>query len=380
MRYEVKLRCMPWERHSENWLQSGAPFFGNWHHVGWWKSFIFNDNIPNLIQGVGGAVIAIMTAFLFAVFAEAYNKTSLATEPHNADGSEKQTNDEVKNDIRGLDVRVMMESIIRIKWLTVWVVAYFVLPIFWSEKCELFNGFILICCAFLLTRMVFTLYGAFDWVKGIKWKYRLEYLENHVDDARVWRAVLGNCYRNYDLCDAVMKSYFKALEKAKETNPGKLATLVWALGAIDGENMCRCLEIRKPESNRLPRLIEICSADNGAFIVLSNTNNPLAALHEYLFSDRQEYALEKYMEILARCFFDETMDDNRKGLVTILVIDLISSAISSEESLRKFNSILRKYSNINTIPEDKIGSNDDGFKSEQAHKIIMAFGEVKDAK
>lgn len=133
------------------------------------------ENFPNIIQGIGLALLTILIPLAIAVLTDLYQKR-------------KDKDDEFVH----LDLNVILDSIFNIRWLIFSVLLVFIPLLFWN----IFSGLwklVLICLPSIgIASITLIIINVYRWIKGNVFKYRFSYLRKVKKDNDLeitWKSV-----------------------------------------------------------------------------------------------------------------------------------------------------------------------------------------------
>lgn len=133
------------------------------------------DNLPNLIQGTGLALLAILIPLAIAILTDVYQKRN-----------------EESIDFIELDLHVILDNVFKIKPLILYISLIFIPMFFWEISLGVLRFIEIIFSLIGITLIAKIIYKFYFWIKGDVFKLRFSYLEKiniHSDLEVVWRSV-----------------------------------------------------------------------------------------------------------------------------------------------------------------------------------------------
>lgn len=133
------------------------------------------NNLPNILQNIGIALLTILIPLAIAILNDVYQKRR-----------------EQKIEFSNLDLHVILDRIFKIKQLLLCVALIFLPTIFWEISSGKFRSIVLVLPVVGIYLLGKTVRDIYYWIKGNAFEFRFSYLKNlknHDDMEAVWRSV-----------------------------------------------------------------------------------------------------------------------------------------------------------------------------------------------
>ncbi|MCK4376605.1 MAG: hypothetical protein KAV97_00080 [Actinomycetia bacterium] len=169
------------------------------------------NNFPNIIQGIGLALLTILIPLAIAILTDVYQKRR--------DG---------KIEFANLDLHVILDNVFKIKLLILSVFLIFLPMLFWeilSGPVKLF-GIVLTSIGIIITIRIIT--NVYCWVKGNSLEYRFSYLKkvkNYNDLETVWRSTWEAENINFQNEKEFFMIFSSKIDQLLELNKKSLKTI-----------------------------------------------------------------------------------------------------------------------------------------------------------
>jgi len=139
-------------------------------------NLMISDNIPNVIQNLGIALLTILIPLAIAVLEDVNKKRR-----------------DQKNLLGGLDLYVILDEVFKIKRILFWISLLFVPLFFWSIASPQIRLLLITPLSIIgAISLGKTVLAGYQWVKGRIWDFRFSYLKSfrdYKDIENVWRSV-----------------------------------------------------------------------------------------------------------------------------------------------------------------------------------------------
>ena len=170
------------------------------------------NNFPNVIQGIGLALLTILIPLAIAVLADIYQKRK------NKD-----------NEFVDLDLHVILDNVFNIRLLIFSVFLMFIPMLFWEILIGLDKliavYFILICIILGIILVVNTIFKVYRWIKGNVFDFRFSYLKKvkkYDDLGIVWKSIWEVKKVNFQDEIEFCKIFFSKIDHLQELPKGNL--------------------------------------------------------------------------------------------------------------------------------------------------------------
>jgi hypothetical protein len=156
------------------------------------------ENFPNIIQGIGLALLTILIPLAIAVLADVYQKRK------NKDNKFVQ-----------LDLNVILDSIFNIRWLIFYVFLIFVPLFFWNIFIGLWKFIVIILSFAGIAFLTVIIINVYHWIKGNVFAYRFSYLRKVKTDNDlevIWKSVWETPNINIQNEKELFKIFFNKID------------------------------------------------------------------------------------------------------------------------------------------------------------------------
>jgi hypothetical protein len=160
------------------------------------------ENFPNIIQGIGLALLTILIPLAIAVLADVYQKRK------NKDNKFVQ-----------LDLNVILDSVFNIRWLIFYVFLIFVPLFFWNIFIGLWKFIVIILSFAGIAFLTVIIINVYHWIKGNVFAYRFSYLRKVKKDSDLeisWRSIWEAKKINIQNEKEFYKIFFNRIDKLFE--------------------------------------------------------------------------------------------------------------------------------------------------------------------
>lgn len=141
------------------------------------EAIIHMENFPNIIQGLGLALLTILVPLAIAILSDVYQKR----------GS-------LENEYATLDINVILDVVFKIKCLLIYIILIFCPLLLWENLKNICRVFLAAISIIGIVFLIRTIIQVYRWIKGDMFDYRYKYLKkvkNATDLKIAWRSVWG---------------------------------------------------------------------------------------------------------------------------------------------------------------------------------------------
>jgi hypothetical protein len=169
------------------------------------------ENFPNIIQGIGLALLTILIPLAIAVLADVYQKR-------------KNKNNEFVH----LDLNVILDSVFNIRWLIFYVFLIFIPLFFWNIFISLWKLIVIILSFTGIAFLTVIIINVYHWIKGNIFAYRFSYLKKAKKDNDlevIWKSVWESPNINIQNEKELFSIFFNKIDYLFRLSENKLKIL-----------------------------------------------------------------------------------------------------------------------------------------------------------